>query len=172
MNKVVIITAHPKTGEIFTQSFNDDGTPKLDKHNKPYGTLRAENPAEADLSFAYGSGMKRGQSALIPMAVETWEKVSKARGADGQLIYRDGAPVKGNVVVLETTDQELAKKEYYAPKMAGSGENAKPCLKGGKQIYRKTVFDGTLKLEDVLVQHDNDLSVKAPVATAVEAINQ
>ena len=46
--------------------------------------------------------------------------------------------------------------------MAGSGENAQPCLLDGAQIYRGTEFISQVEInrdnslaEDILVQHNN-----------------
>ena len=157
--KKVILTA--KEGQIFTQSKNEDGSPKLDKNGNPFGTIRVENPAEIDLSYAYGNaGVKRGQSALIAMSVEAWEK-------NGHF-YKEGMEIKGNVVVTESLEQGPG----FKPKMAGSGENAQPCTLDGKQIYRKTEFDATCKLEDTLIAHNNEIVGTSVVAKAqADALN-
>lgn len=155
--KKVFITANA-LGQIFTQSFNEDGTPKLDKNGEPTGFIRVENPSEVDLSFAYNGGVRRGQSALIPMSVKGFEKVKNARGADGEFLYRDGASVKGRVQVVESLTQEIGMQ----PKTTG-GENPQNLTLGGKQIYRKTVFDPTGLSEDVLIQHDNEIIVESKV---------
>lgn len=151
-NNKVIITANKNNGQIFTPSLNADGSPKLDKNGNPTGYIRVENPSEIDLAYSYNGGVKRGQSALMPMSVAGWEKVKDLKDAEGKVLYRDGATAKGNVVILETTE---AGKPGYKAKMAGSGTDAQPCLLGGAQIYRTTVFDATCKLEDELIQHDN-----------------
>ena len=158
--KTVKITAD-KSGKIFIPRLNDDGTPKLDKNGDEHGAIRVENPEIVDLGFAYnGDNVKRGSSALIGMTKKAFEK--------NQAHYTDGKVVKGNVRILETTESGLP---GYKAKMAGSGENAQPCLLGGAQIYRKTEFDATGTLEDVLVQHDNVI-VGSSVKTATdEAVN-
>lgn len=152
--KKVILTA--KEGQIFTQSFNADGSPKLDKNGNPHGTIRVENEAIIDLSFAYGNaGVKRGQSALVAMTVDAWKK-------NGHF-YKEGMEIKGNVVVTESLEQGLG----FKPKMAGSGENAQPCTLDGKQIYRKTEFDATGLVADTLIAHNNVI-VGTAVAQAAE----
>lgn len=160
MSKVTITA--DKSGKVFTQNLNADGSPKLDKNGKPFGYIRVENPAVASLGFAYnGDNVKRGQSALISMTVEAYEK--------NKAFYAAGSQHEGRVRVIETTETGLP---GFKAKMAGSGENAQPCLLGGAQIYRKTEFDATGKLEDVLVAHDNVIegsSVK--VASKSESIN-
>lgn len=166
MNKTVILTA--KDGQIFTQAFNANGKAKLDKNGKPTGYIRVENPGTIDLEYAYNGGLRRGQSALIPMSVEGWERSKHA--------YKEGMEIKGNVVITESVDfanAEEARKEGFKPKMAGSGENAQPCLLDGKQIYRKTEFDATCKLEDTLIPHNNVIegSNVAAKAGANEALN-
>ncbi len=142
MKKSVILTA--VAGAIFTQSFAKDGkTPKLDKNNKPFGFIRVENPSTIDLAFAYANGgVKRGNSALILMTVEAWEKAKSA--------YREGMELPGNVRVVESLIQA---HNGFQPKLAGEG--GVPCTKGGKQIFRSTEYDATGLLEDVLIAHDN-----------------
>lgn len=163
--KHVILTAI--AGQIFTQAKNADGSAKLDKNGNPFGFIRVENPETIDLTYAYGNaGVKRGNSALIAMSLEAWEKNGK--------FYKEGMEIKGNVVVLETTEfasAEEAKKQGYQPKMAGSGENAQPCLLDGKQIYRRTEFDGTCTKEDVLVRHNNKIEAAVKIAAKDEALN-
>lgn len=157
--KTVILTA--KDGQIFTPAVNADGSAKLDKNQKPTGYIRVENPGTIDLEYAYNGGLRRGQSALIAMSVEGWEKAKHA--------YKEGMEIKGNVVITES----LEKGPGFKPKMAGSGENAQPCLLDGKQIYRKTEFDATCKLEDTLIAHNNVIegSNVAAKADANEALN-
>lgn len=162
MSKVKI-TANPKTGKVFTQSLNEDGSPKLDKNGKEYGTIRVENPAEVSLDFAYqGNNIKRGQSALISMEKEAFEK--------NQAHYGAGVEVKGRVRTIETTETGLP---GFKAKMAGNGEDALPCLLGGAQIYRKTEFDGTGRLEDMLIAHDNsaEISAAAKAKASAPALN-
>ena len=139
------------------------------KNGDPTGYIRVENPSEIDLTFSYSGGVKRGQSALMPMSVAGWEKVKDLKDADGKPLYRDGATAKGNVVVLETTEVGLL---GYKAKMAGSGANAQPCLLGGAQIYRKTEFDASCSKNDVLVVHDNVITGSNVAATTkTKAIN-
>jgi len=158
--KKVILTA--VAGAIFTQSFEKDGkTPKLDKNKKPFGFIRVENPSTIDLQFAYeNGGVKRGNSALIPMTVEAWEKV--------QSHYREGMELPGNVRVVESLTQE---HNGFQPKLAGEG--GVPCTLGEKQIYRSTEFDATGKLEDVLIAHDNVITGSgASKVKSAEALNK
>lgn len=157
--KKVILTA--LAGTIFTQVKNEDGSPRLDKNGKPFGYIRVENPSEIDLSFAYNNaGVKRGQSALVAMSVEAWDKNGK--------FYKEGMEIKGNVVVTESLEKGLG----FQAKMAGTGDNAIPCTINGQQIYRKTEFDATGKLEDVLIAHDNGEAISALAkSSSVEALN-
>lgn len=143
--KTVKITADPKTGKVFTLNTNADGSPKLDKNGDRFGFIRVENPEKVSLGFAYkGENIKRGQSTLISMTEAAYEK--------NKAFYAAGSIHKGNVRVIETTETGLP---GFKAKMAGSGENAQPCLLGGAQIYRKTEFDASGSQEDVLVAHDN-----------------
>ena len=168
--KTVKITAQPATlkdgsinpdaGKVFTLRKDESGNPKLDKNGDKYGSIRVENPEIVSLGFAYnGDNVKRGQSALISMTEAAYEK-NKAH-------FTDGSIHPGNVRILETTESGLP---GYKAKMAGRGENAQPCLLGGAQIFRKTEFDATGRLEDVLVAHDNVI-VGSSVKTATDAIN-
>lgn len=142
MKKSVILTAINSV--IFTQLFNEDGSPRLDKNGKPFGYIRVENPSSIDLSYSYeNGGVKRGQSALVAMTVEAWEKSKK--------FYKEDMEIPGNVRIVES----LEKGPGFTPKMAGNKENAIPCTFQGKQVYRRTEFDPKGILEDVLIQHDN-----------------
>ena len=175
----VILTA--LNGVLFTQRFEKDGvTPKLDKNNKPFGFIRVENPSEIDLGYAYNTGgVKRGQSALISMTVEAWEKNKNLKDAEGKLLYSEGRKIPGRVRVIETTNAEEAKIKGFKPKMAGSAENAQPCLLDGAQIFRGTVFVSQAEIdrdnslaEDILVQHNNVIvgsNVKA--GTGISSLN-
>jgi hypothetical protein len=157
MNKV-ILTA--KDGQIFKQSLNADGTPKLDKNGKPFGYVRVENQGTLDFSYAYNNGgVRRGQSALIAMTVEAWEKAKN--------FYKEGMEIPGRVVVLESLTQEAGSK----PKMAGSGADAQPCTFDGQQIYRRTEFDAKGVKEDVLIAHNNEIKASVSSEASVEKIN-
>lgn len=158
--KTVILTA-AVTGELFTKALNADKTPKLDKNGKEFGTLRVENQATIDFAYAYNNGgVKRGQSALIAMTCEAWEKAKN--------FYKAGMEIPGRVRIVESLEAGLG----FKPKMAGNDENSLPCTVGGQQIYRRTEFDPKGVLEDVLIAHDNADAISAHAkAGAVEAIN-
>ena len=154
MKKSVILTT-TALGAIFTQSKNGDGSPKLDKNGKPFGYIRVENHSSIDLAFAHNNGgVKRGQSALVSMTVEAWEKSQK--------YYKEGMEIPGNVRIVESTTQDKG----FQPKLAGA--NGTPCLLGGAQIYRKTEFDPTGKLEDVTLAHDNVIAGSNATVVAAE----
>jgi len=155
-NQFVILTA--LNSVIFTQVKNEDGSPRLDKNGKPFGYIRVENPSTIDLQYSYeNGGVRKGQSALVAMTVEAWDKSGK--------YYKEDMQIKGNVRIVES----LEKGPGFQEKMAGSGDNALPCTLGGKQIYRRTEFDATCKLDDVLIAHDNAdaISAKAKAAQSV-----
>ena len=154
MKKSVILTA--LLGQIFKQTTNEDGSPKLDKNSKPFGYVRVENPSEVTLGFAYnGDNIRRGQSALVAMTVEAWDK--------NKQYYKEGMEIAGNVRIVESTTSGAG----FQAKMAGSKENAIGCTIGGQQIYRRTEFDPTGKLEDVLIAHDNDEAISALAKSSV-----
>ena len=168
MSKVTaIITAI--AGVIFTQSKNEDGTPKLDKtNNKPFGYIRVENPSTVDLNYAFNTGgIKRGQSALVSMSLEAWEKVKN--------FYKEGMEVPGRVVITESLVQGLGFKAKLA------GKDGEACTLDGAPIYRRTEFvplgakneDGSLKsMEDILIAHNNVIKgSSALVVNAQEALN-
>lgn len=157
MNKV-ILTA--KDGQIFTQSLNLDGTAKLDKNGKPFGYIRVENEATVDFNYAYeNGGIRKGQSALIAMTVEAWNKAKP--------FYKEGMEIPGRVVVIESLEQVPGSK----PKMAGKGDDAQPCLLDGAQIYRRTEFDPKGVKEDVLITHNNEIKARVSSEASVEKIN-
>lgn len=151
---MVILTA--VNGVIFTLN-TENGSPKLDKNGKRFGYIRVENPGTIDLAFAYNTGgVKRGQSALIPMTEEAWEKVKHA--------YSENMEIPGRVRVVES----LIAGPGFKAKTAGA--NGTPCLKDGQQIYRKTEFDPTGELADELIAHNNEIKGSNVVA-AEQALN-
>lgn len=137
----------------------------MDKNGKPFGYIRVENPAKVTLGYAYdGNNVKKGQSALVAMTVDAWDK--------NKQYYSEGMSIKGNVRIVESLE---AGKGFKA-KMAGNKDNAIACTLGGRPIYRRTEFDPTGKLEDVLIEHDNAeaISALAKVAAvqATTALNE
>lgn len=156
--KKVTITAD-KTGKVFTLNVNADGSPKLDSKGRRNGFIRVENPEKISLDFSYnGENVKRGQSTLISMTEEAFLKNEK--------FYKAGTEIDGQVIVKETTESGLP---GYKAKMAGSGENALPCLLGGAQIYRRTEFTSNVSAEDVLIAHDNSEAIKAAAKASAQA---
>lgn len=144
--KKVILTA--LAGIIFQQQKNEDGTPKLDKNGKEFGYIRVENPSIVDLSYAYNNGgVKRGQSALVAMTLESWNKSKQ--------FYKEGMEIPGTVAIVESFEQTIGSQ----PKKAGKGDNAPICTKEGNVIYRKTVFDAKGETEDILISHDNQAEI-------------
>jgi hypothetical protein len=141
MKKSVILTA-TALGAIFTQNKNEDGSPRLDKNGKPFGYIRVENPSTIDLAYAYeNGGVRKGQSALVSMTVDAWEKAKN--------FYKEGMEIKGNVRIVES----LTGGPGFQAKLAGKDGVA--CTLQGQPIYRRTEFDATGLLEDTLIKHDN-----------------
>lgn len=158
MKKSVILTASA-LGAIFTKSLKADGSPKLDKNGKEFGYIRVENPSTIDLQFAYANGgVKRGQSALIAMTVEAWDKVKSA--------YRVGMEIPGNVRIVESLT-----KEHNGFQAKTAGNEGTPCTLGGQPIYRSTEFDATGVKEDSLIAHDNVI-VGSNAAKKENALNK
>ena len=142
MKPHVILTA-TLAGVLFTKSLDEKGNPKKDKNGKEFGFLRVENPAEVNLAYAHQSGgVKRGQSALVSMTCEAWEK--------NKQYYKEGMTIPGRVRIVES----LVEGPGFQAKTTG-GENPIAVTIGGKQIYRKTEFDPTGELADELIAHDN-----------------
>lgn len=166
MKKYVILTA-ALNGALFTKTLDEKGQPKKDKNGNEYGYIRVENPATIDLNFSYNNGgVKRGQSALHNMSVAAWEKSKD--------FYSAGMQIPGRVKVVES----LEAFPGSAPKTAGEGGT--PCLKGGKQIYRGTIFvplgakdkNGVLiSDEDELIMHDNVIAGSTVTTKSTEAVN-
>lgn len=146
MNKV-IVTANPQNGQVFTKSEN------LGKDGKQYGFIRVESTS-LDMSGAVAR--VKTLSALKTISEDDYNKIANHLKA--------GTELPGRIRVVETTDVERAKKEGFKPKMAGSGENAQPCLLDGAQIYRKTEYDSTGSLADEIIRHNNEI-----VGTSVKA---
>ena len=161
MKKSVILTA-TALGALFTQNFNEDGSPKLDKNSKPFGYLRVENPSEVTLAFGHNSGgVERGQSALVSMTLEAWEKVKaiyESKQAAAKATGQIGQSISGNVRIVESLTKELGMTQKFAgdPEKGGIA-----CTLKGAPIYRKTEFDSTGVIEDILVAHDNVDAISA-----------
>lgn len=157
MKNHVILTA-TLAGLIFTKSVDEKGNPKKDKNGKEFGYLRVENKAEVTLAYAHQSGgVKRGQSALVSMTVEAWEKSKQ--------YYKEGMEIPGRVRIVES----LVEGPGFQAKTTG-GENPIAVTVGGKQIFRKTEFDPTGELQDELIAHDNGAILSEAAKTAKQNI--
>ena len=149
---MVTITAN-KEGNVFTPNANPG------KDGKIYGFFRVE---EKIIDMTSAVARVKVRSALKSISQDDYNKAKDLLIAGTQL--------PGRVRIIETTDKELADKKNYQAKMAGSSENAQPCLLGGAQIFRGSEYDATGKLEDILVQHDNVI-VGSSVNSGAEALN-
>lgn len=157
MKHSVKITKNPNTNEVFTLNKNEDGTVKLGKDGKRYGSFRVEQK-EVDLTSAVASVKTR--SALKAISEDAFNAAKD--------ILVEGAELKGKIVARES----LVKEQGYTEKRAGQQENAPVCKLGNQPIYRTTVYTENMTDEDVLIQHDNVEEIKAFQASLkAEAIN-
>lgn len=146
MNKKLKLTANPVTGSVFTQLFDIDNNPRLDKNGAAFGFIRLEEEGKADLNLSYAGGVRAGKSILLPMSCEGFNK-NKAMYPvntefDGQIVYTDS---------LVKEDESY--RALRVPVTQGSKE-LRPVTSGGQQVYRKTSFDSTCTLEDTRLVYD------------------
>lgn len=139
MNDSVRVTKNPTTGEVFTKN---EG---LGKDGKQYGYIRVQSE-QIDLNGAVAR--VKTISALKSMTEEDFNKVKH--------VLVDGASLPGRIRTIES----LEAGPGFQAKMAGSGENALPCLKDGKQIYRKTELCVTGEADE-LIAHTNGAEISA-----------
>lgn len=141
------VTKNPKTGLVFTKN---EG---LGKDGKQYGFFRVEEKS-VDLSGAVAR--VKTKSALKSITEEDFKRVKD--------ILVDGAEVPGRIRTIESMTQEKGMK----PKMAGSGDDALPCLVNGQQIYFTTELN-TNGESDILIAHDNGAEISAAAKAKSEA---
>lgn len=146
----VKVTKHPETGNVFTPN------KEVGKDGKQYGSYRVEE------TFIDNSGAVtrvKTKSALKSILASDFEKIKDV------LVH--GAILDGRVRTIESLTQEKGMK----PKMAGSDENALPCLQDGKQIYSRTELCTTGEADE-LVAHTNGAEISAAAkAKQAQAIN-
>lgn len=143
----VKVTVNPTTGQVFTKG---EG---LGKDGKQYGYFRVEEKS-VDMSGAVAR--VKIKSALKSITEEDFNRVKD--------ILVHGAEIDGRVRTIESLIQEKGMK----PKMAGSGTDALPCLKGGSQIYFRTELN-TNGEADELIAHDNGAEISAAAKAKQEA---
>lgn len=156
MNKQVTITAQPAlkadgtanplAGQVFTQSLDANGAPKMDKNGEETGYIRAEQ-SEFDLSFAYNGGLKT-RSILVPMLKSAALKaiaeghIGAGKKIDGQIVREDS-----------TTPFYVGQKPMRAPLRDANNKviagEFKTITSGGLPVYRNEFFDKSGKKEDV-----------------------
>lgn len=135
MNKQVTITANPKTGKVFTQAMNADGSSKKDKNGKEHGFIRVESQ-RANLGFAYNGAIKK-RSCLIAMTAEAFASSAAVLGAGST---HDG------VIVRE--DSLTPFYEGQKPLSSG-GENPQTITSGGAEVYRNEFFSENVNRADI-----------------------
>jgi len=138
------VTVSAVKGNVFTQSMNANGTPKVDKKGKEHGFIRIES-YDIDLSFSYDGGVKT-RSALIAMSKEAWEEL-KMYG------FTKGMELPGKIVVKESTTPFSEENPDQHLKIAG--ETGIVCCLYGEPIYRITYYTADPNEQDEFVQHDN-----------------
>ena len=146
MNKVTITALN---GSVFTPNA------KLGKDGKQYGFIRVESTS-IDMSGAVAR--VKTLSALKSILQDDYNKAKS--------ILTEGTELPGKIIVRETTEAGLP---GYQAKMAGSGDNAVPCLFQGAQIYRTTEFTSNVNASDVLVAHDNSEAIKEAQKAAIKS---
>lgn len=148
---MVTVTKNPSTKQIFTKS---EG---LGKDGKQYGYYRVE---EKTLDNSGAVSRIKVKSALKTISEEDFNRSSG-------LIF-DGAQLEGRIRTIES----LEKGPGMKPKMAGSGEDALPCLKDHQQIYFRTELN-TNGEADELIAHTNsaEISAAAKAKASPAAIN-
>jgi hypothetical protein len=150
--KKVIVTAHPETGVVFTQSKNADGSAKLDKNGKEFGFIRAEQQ-ELSLGFAYNRGAIKRRSALISMTLEAWAKSAS--------MIKHGVELPGKIV-----RQDSLTPHFTGQKALATAEG-KTITSNGAPVYRNEFYTESANVDDVkLASYDQ---IEAPV-TANKAV--
>lgn len=146
MKTQVKIAKSPKTGLIFNQAVNADGSAKLDKNGKPYGSIRVVAD-EISLGFAYNGGLK-SKSAFINMTVEGWNK--------SKHMLLEGTIVPGAILTEESTEPFYdAEKEVKR-----AGVDGPVLTLDGQPIYKRSIYTedkSLIERGDILVQHNNDV---------------
>ncbi len=147
MNSIVIVTANPANGQVFTRNAN------LGKDGKQYGFIRVES---SKMVSNGGFLVPKTVSALVPMLEKTF--------TDNPLSA--GSSLPGKIIVLESLEQ----KPGYQPKLAGEGGT--PCTLDGRQIYRTTKWTTEASDEDVFIKHNNVIVGSSTTAKASDALNK
>lgn len=159
----VKITANPTTGQVFTQSVDANGAPKMDKNGNETGYIRVESK-KLDLTFAYNGGIK-SRSILIPMLKSACEK-----GIEAGLIFA-GAELPGKIVRHDSvTPFYEGQKPMRAPIRDANNKivegQFKVITSGGAPVYRNEFFTENLAKQDVKLE---SYDVIEKVATTVKA---
>lgn len=150
--KTVKITANPETKQVFTQSVDQTGKPKLDKNGKEHGFIRVES-RELNLGFGYKKASKR-RSALIAMTKEAFL-------ADADLMT-NGTVLAGQIIRKDSlTPFYEGQKPLQAPKRDVEGNviegefdvitsNGAPVYREESYTTNQEAFDAKLDVYDVI----------------------
>jgi hypothetical protein len=152
MENVVIITAHPTTGLVFTPnaSVGKDGIQR--------GYFRVES---SQLTFAKGYANLNKRSALIGISEPDF-LAQKAR-------IKAGAKMVGKVLHLDSLVEEPGYKPMEITDKT-TGE-VKTITSNGKQVYRRSIFTEDLEACDVKLVYDKEGVVAPKVAEATEGVS-
>lgn len=141
---------NPNAGKIFTQTLNADGTPKLDKNDKPYGTIRV---IREDLSLGFTlDSAKKVRSALKTLTVNVYNGVKDMLKAD-MLIDNHNIVWKDSLVPFFPNQRPL--------QVPARDENNKVIpdqfniiTSGGAPVFRNVVLTEDMSMEDELLTYD------------------
>lgn len=158
---MVRITANPKTGQVFTQSVNADGTPKTDKNGNQFGYIRIVDE-KINLNFAYNGALK-SKSALKAMTLAGWEKSQHALKADTM--------IEGKIVSIDSFEPSFPGQRALQAPVRDENGNAVPdkfrdVTSGGKKVYRSDFYTDNANIVDQLFTYDKvSATVAKPAGT-------
>lgn len=148
MENKVVITANPKTGEVFTPNA------KLGKDGKEWGYFRVESEHEVVRNGIFGV-VKR--SALVATLAENKDRIKAGRTRTGKIIWKDSLDEAPGYRPLQVPNKETG--------------DLIPVTSGGMQVYRRVEFTEDLNAVDERLVYDREGVTNTQVANAsAEAI--
>lgn len=143
---------NPRAGQVFTQSVDATGKPKLDKNGKEHGFIRVES-RELNLGFAYEKASKV-RSTLIAMTKEAYI-------ADADLM-KNGTVLPGQIIRQDSlTPWFNGQEPLQAPKRDKDGNviegefniitsNGMPVYRNEVYTTQQDAFDAKLDVYDTI----------------------